>query len=94
MTIEEQIETVKASGFLDEAWYLETYRDVAALGMSAAEHFVKYGAVMGRDPGPDFSTRDYLDGNHDVADKGLNPLLHYIRHGRDEGRRIVHSQEI
>lgn len=39
--------------FVDEAWYLSTYPDVAILGLTASDHYVRYGAIMGRSPGPD-----------------------------------------
>jgi hypothetical protein len=93
MSFEQQITLIKESGFLDEDWYLEKYRDVAALDMPPAEHYLKYGALMGRDPGPAFSSRFYLEANSDVATGGVNPLLHYIQHGKSENRQTAHSNE-
>lgn len=91
MTFDEEINLLKGSGFVDAAWYLERYRDVAALGMDAAAHYLKYGAMMGRDPGPDFNTGFYLETYADVAQNKLNPLLHYVQHGQAEGRKITAS---
>lgn len=88
MDLQQQITTIRKTGHVHRNWYLETYPDVAELGMEPAEHYLKYGAAMGRDPGKNFSTRFYLECYPDVADTGLNPLLHYARFGKKEGRRI------
>jgi GT2 family glycosyltransferase len=74
------------SGWFDQAWYLQQYQDVAMLQMPPVEHYLQYGAGMGRDPGPLFSTRFYLKANPDVARSGMNPLVHFLRHGRKERR--------
>lgn len=34
----------------DEHWYLQTYRDVSQTGLSAREHFERYGLLLGRKP--------------------------------------------
>lgn len=34
----------------DEQWYLHTYKDVSQTGISAREHFKRYGALLGRKP--------------------------------------------
>ncbi|KUF08986.1 glycosyltransferase [Pseudoponticoccus marisrubri] len=66
-------------------WYLEQYPDVAELGMHPAEHYLKFGAEMGRDPGKGFSTRYYLENYPEVSEMGMNPLLHYVLHGQKKG---------
>lgn len=48
-------ELLLASGLFDGAWYLARYSDVAACGLDAAEHYLRYGYRLGRDPGPLFS---------------------------------------
>ena len=68
-------------GLLDERWYLETYRDVAAAGMDPVEHYIAFGASEGRDPNPFFSTRDYVAANPGIAQSGMNPLVHYCLYG-------------
>ena len=60
--------------------------------MDAALHYLAYGAREGRDPGPRFSTHEYLVQFPDVAASGLNPLAHYEMFGRREKRRIPLSQ--
>ncbi|NND21472.1 MAG: glycosyltransferase family 2 protein, partial [Silicimonas sp.] len=76
---------IRASGLFDPDWYARTY-SVADGGQGALSHFLKTGAARGHDPGPTFSTRDYLAANPDVREAGCNALVHYLRHGRDEGR--------
>ncbi len=79
---------VRASDLFDPAWYVTRYADVRALDMDAAEHYVRFGAAEGRDPGPRFSVRDYLELHKDVAASGLHALDHYERFGRAEGRPL------
>lgn len=86
MTFDEQMELLTQTDFLDAEWYLSTYPDVAAIGMNPAEHFLKYGAMLGRDPGPGFSTRFYLKNNLDLNVGEVNPLVHYLKFGQAEGR--------
>jgi len=74
------------SQYFDADWYLETYPDVAESSFNAAEHYIKFGANEGRNPGPNFDTQWYLRVNVDVADSGINPLIHFLKHGYDEGR--------
>ena len=84
-----EIGIISASDLFDEAWYLDRYPDVAALGLGAAEHYLRIGARLARNPGPAFDTAYYLGSNVDVANAGINPLVHYVRHGRRDGRRCV-----
>ena len=81
------IDKVASSDLFDESWYLSIYADAAMMSISAAEHYVRIGADLMRDPGPSFSTRYYLEQYHDVAKAQINPLFHYLAHGRSEGRR-------
>lgn len=53
------IDLLMASGQFDPAWYRRRYADVDMLGMDPAEHYLRYGFRIDRDPGPDFSTRFY-----------------------------------
>ena len=47
---------LKDSSAFDYAWYLERYKDVAALQLDPVKHYIYFGAAEGRDPTPDFST--------------------------------------
>ena len=86
MSTDGEVDLLRESGLLEAAWYVAQYPDVTALGIEPAEHYLRFGARLLRDPGPGFSTQYYIDANPDVAAAGINPLLHYIRHGRNEGR--------
>lgn len=76
------------SSYFDGPWYAATYPDVARSGMSAAEHYLKVGGFIGRNPGPAFDSQAYLDRYLDVAARRDNPLWHYEMHGRGEGRQV------
>ncbi|WP_282026654.1 glycosyltransferase family 2 protein [Limimaricola cinnabarinus] len=76
---------VKKSGHLHGNWYRKTYRDVDLTGLSPSEHFLRYGAALGRNPGKNFHTRRYLEAYPEVAESGMNPLLHYVLEGQDKG---------
>lgn len=85
-TIQNQIDAVKASGLFDEAWYLAEYPDVTDGMKDPVEHYLRYGAAEGRNPGPNFDTHWYINSNPDVRGKNINPLLHYASFGKAEGR--------
>ncbi|MCE3026012.1 hypothetical protein [Salinicola sp. DM10] len=72
------IETIRGAEQFVAQWYLDQYPDVAATGMDAAVHYCKYGWLLGRDPGPGFSTSDYISKNPVCQEKNINPLLHSI----------------
>lgn len=84
--LSEIVDTIKSSIYLDEDWYRGAYPEVARSGMKPALHYAKHGGAEGRDPGPLFSTRQYLRNNPDVAASGINALYHYVRFGESEGR--------
>lgn len=86
MTFEEQLQTITRSGQLHANWYLKTYPDVAQSGLTPAEHYLRFGAEMGRKPRNGFDTAAYVAAYPDVSASGLNPLVHYILHGQAEGR--------
>lgn len=87
-----EADRIVESGLYDEAWYLEHYPDVAASDYPPFLHYIAYGAMEGRSPGPDFDTEWYLLRYPDIV--GMNPLLHYIDHGRDEGRIPVRPASV
>jgi glycosyltransferase involved in cell wall biosynthesis len=86
---------ISDSGLFDEIWYLDRYRDVGPVSLPALAHFVRFGLMLERDPGPGFDTHYYRESNADVAEAaltGMHPLVHYIRFGRPEGRRPVRER--
>lgn len=76
---------VKSTKLLHGKWYLETYPDVAELGMDPLVHYLRYGARMGRNPGKTFDTKFYLKTYPEAEESGLNPLVYYWLHGREKG---------
>lgn len=86
MSLRRRLSALRKSGLFNPAWYLEEYPDVGMLGMDPAEHYLRLGADMGRNPGKKFDTNFYLETYPDVRESGINPLLHYTRIGRQEGR--------
>jgi glycosyltransferase involved in cell wall biosynthesis len=85
-SLEEKLRLLRSSGLVDAAWYARQYPDTLEVGLDAAEHYLRVGADLVRDPGPAFDTGYYLENYPDVAAAGWNPLLHYLAHGRGEGR--------
>ena len=77
--LEADADVLRASGMFDPEWYARTYPDVRILGLDPAEHYLKYGVVMRRDPGPEFSTRFYLETHRDRVDDGRSPVIEAIR---------------
>ena len=84
---------VQSSSLFDEAWYLAKNPDVAQSKADPLYHYVRWGGLEGRDPGPQFSSSWYLNRYEDVRKGGINPLLHYLKFGRSEGRLIASVQE-
>lgn len=81
------------SGLFNEVWYVEKYKDVALVGIDPLKHFMSFGLMMERDPGPSFSTRFYKEQNPDVVKAGMIPLHHYLRYGIREGRQGAPDNE-
>lgn len=77
---------LQSSGLFDPSWYRARYPDVDQTGLEPLAHFLRYGLMLGRRPGPgfepDFYATDYLD----VPQSGLVPLQHFLLYGAAEGR--------
>lgn len=80
---------LEQSELFDADWYRAQYADVAESNMNPAEHFIKFGAMEGRNPSPLFNTEFYLEKHPDVAASGQHPLLHYLRDGFKEQRETM-----
>lgn len=80
------LKIIRESKYFDPIWYASSFPDVALAGFDPAEHYLQIGALLGRDPGPAFSSAAYLERYPDVASANVNPLIHYEQHGRTEGR--------
>ncbi len=93
LTCGQHIQLIRDSMLFNPEFYLATHEDVRAAGLDAAEHYYRFGAQEGRNPGPHFDTGQYLHDNPDVKLSGVNALVHYLRYGREERRR-VHWREM
>jgi GT2 family glycosyltransferase/glycosyltransferase involved in cell wall biosynthesis len=82
------VEVLRRSALFDAEWYKRRFPDAEALGMDPAEHYLRIGARLGRDPSPSFDGAAYLAANPDVAAAGMNPLLHFELSGRAEARPL------
>lgn len=76
---------IRASGAFQSGWYRRSHPDVAASGLDPVEHYLRYGAALGRDPSRHFDTRRYLSQTPEAAAPGVNPLLHFLDHGGRPG---------
>ncbi|MFC3612446.1 glycosyltransferase family 2 protein [Lutimaribacter marinistellae] len=82
----QDLEFLRQSSLFEPEWYCRTYPDVREAGIDPALHFLRYGWVLGRDPGPEFDVKFYTERYPDIAGSGVNPLLHYLWQGQAEGR--------
>ncbi|MGY0556055.1 hypothetical protein ACW17M_22855 [Vreelandella sp. 2A-K22] len=89
--LKELVDLLEQSELFDADWYLTQYKDIAEANINPAEHFIKFGAIEGRNPGPRFNTEFYVVTYPDVAASGHHPLLHYLRDGIKEQRKTQES---
>jgi glycosyltransferase involved in cell wall biosynthesis len=68
----QSIEQLKTSGCFDQEWYVSQYPDVLRLRLDAAEHFLRIGVNLGRNPSPSVSNAEYRErfGDHATPSKG------------------------
>lgn len=76
--LEQDIALIRASGCFDEEFYLREYPDVATLGIDPAEHYVRLGARLLRNPSGEFNTAAYLKRYPGIESMPINPLVHYV----------------
>ncbi|NKE77530.1 glycosyltransferase [Ochrobactrum sp. MC-1LL] len=79
---------IRDSGKFDQTFYLSMNPDVQRAGKNAIRHYVRHGAIEGRNPNRDFNGHDYLAANPDVKLSGMNPFLHFIQYGEIEQRSL------
>jgi glycosyltransferase involved in cell wall biosynthesis len=76
----EDLALIRSSGLFDEKWYLSHYPDIAQAQVDPLIHFLFTGGFEGRDPGPNFSTYQYLSLHEEIKKTGLNPLVYYLKY--------------
>ncbi len=78
-----ELEVLERSGLVDPGYYFVHYPEAARIGVSAAEHYLRVGALKGYDPSDAFSTVQYLLHHPEAVLSGCNPLLHkYVERER------------
>ena len=87
LNFEELAKEIDQSGLFDQDWYVRSFPDASLLDIGPLEHFVRFGLLLKRDPGPGFDTHHYMDTYPDVTAAGMHALVHYIRFGKGEGRQ-------
>ncbi|MCJ2048962.1 glycosyltransferase [Methylobacterium sp. J-070] len=76
---QDDFSTIYRSGQFDHLWYAARYPDVGLTDLSPLEHYVKYGARLGRQPRPDFPATpdEAIDGTY------VNPFAAWLRQQGD-----------
>ena len=77
-----EVDKIRSSGLFDAQWYVARYPDVKVLKMDPVEHYLIYGAALGRNPSPSFDAAKYAAAHEEILDQGVNPLLHHLRERR------------
>lgn len=65
-------------GDIDPYYYWKHFPQAVESGLTATEHYVRYGAALGVNPSRSFDTKKYLFANPDVCADGINPLVHSL----------------
>jgi glycosyltransferase involved in cell wall biosynthesis len=89
--LSDEVAAIRESRFFDAEYYLDTYPEVAEMGIDPAEHYCRYGWRARKNPSAFFDTGYYLYNYPDIAESGANPLYHYIIHGIHE-ERATHAR--
>lgn len=78
---------LERSPLFDAQWYAHAHPECGGPEHACA-HYLRYGALKGHDPGPDFETENYYAANPDVREAEWPALAHYLLHGQREGRNL------
>ena len=76
--LQRDVQLLHQSDLFDPEWYLTEYPDIARSSVDPAEHYLRFGAHEGRDPGPLFSTNAYRHDHPEAERSGINPLVHFL----------------
>lgn len=82
MQFSDAVKAIKRSNLFDEQWYKSEYPDVSVSGMKPVEHYIKYGAKLGRRPNRNFDVNYYAK-KFDISSCDNNPLLHCITNNNE-----------
>lgn len=81
---------IAQSAYFDPDWYRAQYADVDLLQADPLQHFLTWGRLLERSPGPGFDAKFYLSRYGDVGD--ANPLQHYLELPRQDHRPVSPGQ--
>lgn len=83
---------IRSSRFFNASWYVKNYPDIKKRQVSPAKHYLLFGALEGRNPGPDFDTKRYYQYYPHLRQKNINPLVHYAKtrmfYNKESGNRF------
>jgi len=77
---------IKKNNLFDEEYYLLHNPDIRYMDINPLLHYIKFGWLEGRNPGPLFDNNWYLRNYNDVKNAEINPLAHFLKSGMKEGR--------
>lgn len=73
-----QMKMIAASPYFDAKWYYEQNPDVQKSGMDAVKHYLNNGWKEGRNPSPNFNSKEYLRQHPELMILDINPLVYYL----------------
>ena len=73
-----EVKILRQSGLFDQYYYYKNYPHTIGAGITAIEHYVRYGVQEGNNPSKNFNTVQYLIQNPSLIYTGLNPLVHFV----------------
>jgi len=82
-----EAKVIRNTGLVDPHFYFSNYPQSITAGITAAEHYVRYGAQQGNNPSAEFNTQQYLAQYPETAHAGINPLVHFILTGQNISRK-------
>lgn len=76
---------IEASGLFDPTFYLEHNPDVARATSKPFEHYIRYGRLEDRAPGPDFDPEYYAERYPECRALFPTSIEHFVLYGRARG---------
>lgn len=84
-----EYEVLEKSGLFDREFYIREYEDVALSKIDPLLHYIRYGYLEGRSPGPLFDETYYisqcLNNGLSISELEKPLLLHYVKKGKALG---------
>jgi len=87
-----QYKCIKGSSFFNESFYTKENPSILTEHIDPVLHYLRYGAMQGKDPSINFSTNFYMRMNPDVNFNKYNPLYHFLKFGQQMGSLPLPAQ--